>query len=53
MLREKSTRHGFAFVLIVLASALLYPAAGGGYTAVVWALLGMIAAANLLSLATR
>ncbi len=53
MLKNKYSRHSLAFCAIIIGSILLYPAARWELTPLVWVLLGMILAANLLALATQ
>jgi hypothetical protein len=50
MFKSKFARQTLAFVLMVLASALFYPAAQYGWNPAIWILLALIAAANLLTL---
>ena len=52
MLKNKLTRHTATFIIIALASALMYPAMQRGLTIGVWLLLAFILAANLLVLVT-
>jgi len=53
MYKNKLTRHAAAFIVIVLASALLYPAMQRGFATGVWLLLASILVANLLILVTN
>jgi len=53
MLKNKFNRHTIAFVTLVLASILLYPAAHAGWMAATWLLLGSIVLAGLLTLLTK
>lgn len=50
MLRSKFSRHTFAFVLILIASFALYPAAQGESDLLIWTLLAFISAAALLTI---
>ena len=50
MFKDKFTRQTLSFVVMALASALFYPAAQNGWNPVIWFLLALIAAANLLTL---
>ena len=49
MLRTKHARYTLAFVLIVIASFALYPAAQAKQTFFIWGLLANISAAALLT----
>ena len=50
MFKEKFTRQTIAFVFMAVASALLYPAAQNGLNLIIWILLALIVAVNLLTL---
>lgn len=50
MLQSKLSRHSLAFGLIVIASALLYPAAQGDKTSLIWLLLTLIVFAAFITL---
>ncbi len=51
MLRTKLSRHSLAFGMIVIASLLLYPAAEGEQTLLIYFLLALIFLAALIALA--
>jgi len=53
MLQSKLSRHSLSFGMIVIASALLYPAAQNGITAAIWLLTSLIVLAAILTLVTR
>ena len=50
MLRSKLSRHTFSFLVIVIGSFGLYPAAQGENDLFVWALLIFIGAAAILTI---
>ena len=50
MLKNKLTRHASTFVMIILASALLFPASNAVTTLFIWILLAVIIASNLINL---
>jgi len=50
MLKNKLFRHTTTFILIVLASTLLFPISQFGTTLAIWTLLSVIIAANLINL---
>jgi uncharacterized MnhB-related membrane protein len=53
MLRTKLERQIIAFVVIALASILLYPLSQAGMVTLTWALLGLIILAAILTLTTK
>jgi len=50
MLKNKLTRHSYTFIMIVLASILLFPASNTLSTPIIWALLVVVIVANLINL---
>lgn len=52
MLKTKLSRHTLAFFVIAIASALLYPVAQASLMPLVWVLVAVIVAANILTLFT-
>jgi hypothetical protein len=52
MYKTKFSRHTLAFLVIAVASALLYPVAQASLTPLAWALIAVIVAANILTLFT-
>jgi len=50
MLKNKLTRHTYTFLMIALASTLLFPTSNTSSTLVIWALMVVIITANLINL---
>jgi hypothetical protein len=50
MLNNKLFRHTLSLVLLVLASAMLFPAAQAGSTLTIWGLVAIAVIANLINL---
>ena len=50
MLKNKHTRHTTTFLMIALASTLLFAASNTHSTPVVWVLLAVVILANLINL---
>ena len=50
MLKNKITRHTFTFLMIALASTLLFPASNTSSSPIIWALLVVVIIANLINL---
>jgi hypothetical protein len=53
MLKQKFNRQTIAFLTIVLASILLFPAGEVGFNAITWMLLGLVILAATLILFTK
>jgi len=50
MLKNKFNRHTTAFLMITMASILLYPVAQAGMASATWLLLGLVILAAILTL---
>ena len=53
MLKNKFNRHTTAFLIVTLASTLLYSTAQARLATAIWLLLGMVVLAAILTLATK